>query len=135
MRISERRKTWFALAAIALGATGCSQPPPLSGGKPLDHWVKATQDPDTGIRKEAVCKLGNAGAPNPEAWTAVAAALRDRQPEIRREAILALMKCGPRAQETVPVLRELAQRDPDAQVRVYAAKAAKKLENDAHGGL
>src|SRR5205085_2838518 len=98
------------------------------GGKPLDHWVKAAQDPDARQRKTAVCKLGNAGAGEAAAWTALCAALRDRDAEVRREAIVALMKCGPRAQEAVAILTELRGSDPDVQVRVFAGKALQKLQ-------
>ena len=122
----------IAAAALTFFVAGCSQPPPLSGGKPIDHWVKAAQAPDPALRKAAVCKLGNAGAPDVPAWTALSSALRDRHAQVRREAILALMKCGRRAQETVPVLRELEQHDPDPQVRVHARKAVQKLLIDAN---
>ena len=117
-----------ALAVLAVLLAGCGQTAtPLSGGKPVEHWVKVIQGPDAGLRKTAVCKLGNAGAPDAEAWTALKGALRDRDTAVRREAILAIMKCGPRAQEAIPVLAELARQDPDAQVRQFAGKAAKKL--------
>jgi HEAT repeat protein len=121
-------KPTFAFAIVAMLATGCSQAPPLSGGKPIDHWIKAVQDPDAKQRKTAVCKLGNAGAEPAEAWTALCGALRDRDAEVRREAIVALMKCGPRAEETVPTLVELQRSDPDARVRAFASKAVKKLQ-------
>jgi HEAT repeat protein len=124
-------KPTLALAIFAVLMAGCSQGPPLSGGKPVEHGVNALQASDAKVRKRAVCKLGNAGAPEAEAWAAVVAALRDRDAGVRQEAILALMKCGPRAQETVPVLAELEQHDADAQVRVYAGKALKKLRSDA----
>ncbi|SRR5260370_743035 len=120
-----------APAILAVLLAGCSQTaPPLSGGKPVDHWVKAMHEPDAGLRKTAVCKLGNAGAPDAEAWTAVCGALRDRDTVVRREAILAIMKCGPRAQEAIPVLGELERQDPDARVRLDAGKAAKKLRSE-----
>ena len=72
----------LVLGVIALLAAGCSQTPSLSGGKPLEHWVKAMADPDAKLRKTAVAKLGNAGAPDPQAWAALAGA-RDNASSIR----------------------------------------------------
>ena len=119
---------------LALGLVllcGCSQAPPLAGGKPVEHWVQAAQDPDAKVRQAAVGKLGNAGAADEAVWSALAGALRDRDAGVRREAILALMKCGARAQEAEPVLAELAQRDPDPQVRAFAGKALKKVRSQS----
>jgi HEAT repeat protein len=58
---------------------------------------------------------------------ALTGALKDGDPAVRREAILALMKCGPRAEDATPVLAGLAQRDPDSQTRSHASKAIQKL--------
>ena len=124
-------RPYHALAIFAVLLAGCSQTAPLSGGKPVDYWVTAMQGPDAGLRKTAVCKLGNAGAPDAETWNALCRALRDRDAAVRREAILAIMKCGPRGQEAIPVLAELERQDPDAQVRMYAGKAAKKLRTES----
>src|SRR5260221_13941398 len=124
-------RPFHVLAILVVLLAGWSQTAPLSGGKPADYWVKAMQGPDAGLRKTAVCKLGNAGAPDAESWTALCGGLRDRDAAVRREAILAIMKCGPRGQEAIPVLAVLERQDPDAQVRVYAGKAAKKLRSES----
>jgi HEAT repeat protein len=79
------------------------------------------------LRKTAVFKLGNVGATDPAVWPALLEALKDKDAAVRREAILALMKFGPGAHEAIGILTELRQRDADAQVRVYAAKALRKL--------
>jgi len=42
--------------------------------------------------------------------------------------ILALVKCGPAAKETIPELAEVQQNDRDAKVRDYAAKALEKTQ-------
>jgi HEAT repeat protein len=128
-------KAVIAIAAISVGMAGCTKAPALSGGKPAEYWIKAARAPDAATRKTAVCKLGNAGAPDAEAWAALSGALRDKNAGVRREAILALMKCGRRAEEVVPILRELQQRDPDTQVRGDAGKAVQKLARDASGAL
>jgi HEAT repeat protein len=116
---------------LVLLAGGCSQTPPLAGGKPIDYWVQAMQSPDAKLRKTAVAKLGNAGAAEATGWAALSGALRDRDAGVRREAIVALMKCGPQARQTEPVLAEMARGDADPQVRAAAAKAVAKLRRDA----
>ncbi len=55
------------------------------------------------------------------------AALSDGDAAVRREAILALLKFGPTAATAIPALADMQQRDRDAQVRQYAAKAVAKL--------
>jgi HEAT repeat protein len=49
---------------------------------------------------------------------------------VRSEAILAVLKFGPKAQETVPTLTDLSRHDRDAKVRSFAAKALEKLRSD-----
>jgi HEAT repeat protein len=110
------------------GAAGCgSAPPTLAGGKPVSHWVQAIRDKDPKVRKEAAAKLGNVGPADPTALPALTAALKDPDAGVRREVIVALVKCGPAAREAVPALTELRQRDPDPQVRAYAARALETL--------
>ena len=59
---------------------------------------------------------------------AVTAALKDNDPAVRREAILALVKFGAAAKEAAPILTEMRRNDRDAQVRSHAAKALESLE-------
>jgi HEAT repeat protein len=105
-----------------LGGCGRGQPT-LAGGKPVGHWVEALRSKDARVRREAVFKLGNVGPADAAAFPAVSAALGDKDWRVRREAILALTKFGPEAREAVPTLTRLRQRDPNALVRAYAAKA------------
>ena len=113
---------------VAISACGC-QPhaPTLSGGKPAAHWLAAANDPDARVRKAAVCKLGNIGPAEPAAFPAVARALKDRDPAVRREAILAVLKFSDRAQDAAPALQEMRLRDADPRVRDFAGKALAKL--------
>jgi HEAT repeat protein len=115
---------------LAILASGCGQTQPtMVGGKPVSQWLKALQEPDAKVRKTAVVKLGNVGTADPAALPAVIGALKDPDAAVRCEAILALVKCGPAAAEAIPALTDLQQRDPNAQVRHYAAKAIEKLVN------
>jgi HEAT repeat protein len=120
-----RTLTW---AALALLVCGCAKSPPtLAGGKPVSHWVEALHGRDAKARKTAAAKLGNVGPADPAVLPALTAALRDRDPGVRREAVLGLLKCGPGAREAAGALAELRQRDRDPQVRTYAAKALARL--------
>ena len=124
------RRLFLAVTLIGL-VGGCSSSASLSGGKPVEHWVQAAKDPDAHVRRTAIAKLGNAGAAEAGAWAVVKDALHDRDAGVRREAILAVMKCGPRASEVLPSLTELEQRDPDPRVREGAAKAVRKLKAES----
>src|SRR5438067_6313867 len=121
-----RRLCLLAVVLIALGGCGPATPT-LAGGKPVGYWLEALHGPDAKLRKTAVFKLGNVGPADAAVVPALTTALKDRDAGVRREAILALMKCGVDAREAIPTLTELQQHDRDAHVRVYAAKALRKL--------
>jgi len=110
---------------------GCNQhQPSLSGGKPVDHWVSLLRDsPDPKVRKEAAFKLGNVGSTDPAVLSALCGAIKDGDAAVRCEVILALVKCGPVAQEAVPALTELREHDRNPKVRSYASKAVEKLRS------
>jgi HEAT repeat protein len=70
--------------------------------------------------------LGNVGAVDAAVVPALIAAAKDRDARVRRAAIVALLRIGPKASQAVVVLEEAAQ-DEDAKVREYAAKALKAV--------
>jgi HEAT repeat protein len=116
------------LAAVSL-LSGCSKASPtLSGGKPIEHWIKALNDPDGATRRTAVQKLGNVGPADPAVFPALLGALDDGDADVRCDVILALLKFGPKAKDASVALAEIRQRDPDAKVRAYAVKALAKIE-------
>ena len=125
----------FAVAALLMAAIGgCHKTPPTqSGGKSVSYWLEAVTGPDAKLRKEAVEKLGNVGPTDPAALPAVIRALRDQDAKVRRAAIVALMKFGPLREETKPILTDLKARDPDVQVRSFAARALDRVASDAEG--
>jgi HEAT repeat protein len=100
----------------------------LAGGKPVSHWVQALTDADPRLRKTAAFKLGNVGAADPAVLPALCKALADPNAVVRREVIMAVVKCGAGAHEALPALEDLRQRDPDATVRDYAQRALEKME-------
>jgi HEAT repeat protein len=123
-------KSAAAGSVVALAVlSGCGPAePPLSGGKSVQHWLQALQHRDPKHRQEAVIKLGNAGASDAAVLPALVGALKDSDARVRCEAILAVLKCGPSAQEAVPALTEVMHHDKDTKVRSYAAKAVEKLK-------
>jgi HEAT repeat protein len=76
-------------------------------------------------RAEAATQLGDMGA-----WDAVpalAAALKDKAPQVRANAAYALTKLKEHAQEAVPALKEALQ-DPDGTTRLNAAVALSNMK-------
>jgi HEAT repeat protein len=119
----------LALLVLVPLLSGCrNSEPPLSGGKPISHWIETLQDPSPKVRKQAVTKLGNAGSADPAVLPAVMEALKDTDAEVRCEAILALMKLGPAARDAIVTLTQMQRVDHDDQVRSFAAKALQKLQ-------
>ena len=118
------------ILVLVVCCCGCGKAPPtLAGGKPVRYWIEALQNPDVHLRKKAAFKLGNVGSSDADALPALIGALKDRDAVVRCEAILALVKFGPQARKALPMLTEMQQRDPNAQVRRYAVKAIEKLAN------
>lgn len=114
------------VAVLLMALSGCDQAPTTTR---VNYWLEALHAPDAKLRKEAAFKLGNLGTTDAAVVPALRGALTDANPAVRREAILALLKCGPDAKAAVPIFTDLRQRDPNAQVRRYAAKAIEKLAN------
>lgn len=121
------RTTLLAVLVVALG--GCSeQQPPSAGGKPIDFWVKSLDSPDAALRQKAARKLGNVGTLHEGALPSLIKALKDPEPLVRREAILAVAKFGPEAKQAIPALQQLQRNDEeDGQLRDFAAAALKKI--------
>jgi HEAT repeat protein len=110
---------------------GCGQPKTmLAGGKPVEHWLKALEDPDGKVRKAAVIKLGNVGTADEAAFPAILRALKDPDAGVRREAILAAVKFGPLGREAIPTLTHLKDHDDDPYIRATAIKALQKLQGE-----
>ena len=115
---------------LSMMATGCSSKtgPVLSGGKQVNEWVRILSDPDPKLRQKAVEKLGNVGASDATVVAALCAALKDKNADVRRQAVFALVKCGSPAGNVVESLREVRRQDSDPKVRDYAARALETLD-------
>jgi HEAT repeat protein len=81
------------------------------------------------VRKKAAFTLGNIGPSDPAVLPALTGALKDADAGVRCEAVLALLKYGPGAEEAIPELTEVQAKDRDARVRAYAARAVEKLRS------
>ena len=85
-----------------------------------------------GYEKWAVARLclaaGKYGAEAAPAVPELARALKHKEECVRRYAAQALGNIGGPSKETLPGLREMAEKDPEARVRDWAAQAVKKIE-------
>jgi vesicle coat complex subunit len=123
--------TLLLTALVATASTGCGKSQPtLAGGKPIRYWVEAINDSNPMTRKEAALHLGNVGPTDDAALPALLGAMRDPDPRVRCEVILAVVKFGPDAKQAVDDLTDLKLHDGDAKVRDHASKALAKLARD-----
>jgi HEAT repeat protein len=126
-------RQWAVVCVAAVAAVGCGKSalPTQAGGKSIQHWVDALNDPLVKNREAAVTKLGNVGTADPAAIPALIGALKDKSPLVRRTAILALAKSGHAAQDAAGPLTDIQSHDQDAKVRELAAKGLKLLQGGA----
>jgi HEAT repeat protein len=118
------------VAALGLGGCGEERHPMLSGGREVKSWVEDLRSPDARVRRQAVLKLGNVGDADPAVADALAGALRDSDPLVRHDAVMAVVKLKSPGEPIVAALRDLAKNDQDDRVRESAAKALKKLGHE-----
>jgi len=125
----------LVIVACCLVFGGCGkQRAPLTGGKPISHWVQVLHDREAKVRKEAVFKLGNAGTTDAAVLPALIGALQDSDSRVRSEAILALAKSSRDVKEANDALAHVRSSDRDPHVRSLAAKALKKLPEATRTG-
>jgi hypothetical protein len=122
-------KIWIAVLLLCFSNSGChkAQPPTASGGKQTSYWVAAITNSNMKARKRAVFELGNAGAADPIVIPALTKALKDSDPVVRREAVIALTKCGKPATDARPALIDAQAHDRDSKVRDSATRALQQL--------
>jgi HEAT repeat protein len=115
------------LVIVLISLSGCGGARPTMAGS---KWAAALRAPDARERRKAAFTLGNIGASDPAVLPALIGALRDADAGVRREAVLALLKYGPGAEEAIPDLTALREKDRDARVRAYAGKALARLRDE-----
>jgi HEAT repeats len=122
----------IAIMLVTFSLAGCHKEKPLlAGGKSVAHWIERSCDPSDKVRKEAVAKLGNVGHADPAVLPSLIAALKDKSPAVRREAIVGIVKYGPEANDVRESLMVVQTNDPDPAVRDFAARAMQKLDQAA----
>jgi hypothetical protein len=120
-------KKLILLLGLLVLACGCGgEQPRMAGSK----WAEALQHPDRKTCRKAAFTLGNIGQSDPAALPALLGALQDPDAGVRCEAVLALLKCGQEAGETVPALTKLEKYDADSRVRGHAAQALESLARE-----
>jgi HEAT repeat protein len=94
--------------------------------------IEALKSPEACLRATAL--LAQLGPKAGVAAPALAAALGDPNPEVRREALFALASMGP---EAAPALAAITQAldDPEMRVRAIAAYALGRIGEGAHGAI
>jgi len=124
-------KTVLNLLALACAALLLCTPDLLTAESKREEAQKMmkvlakSRDPEE--RRNAAERLGSMGAT--DAAPALAQALKDQEPRVRRAAAGALWQLGPAAKDAIPALRE-AMRDPYGPVVINAAGALRNLGVD-----
>jgi HEAT repeat protein len=116
----------IVLLFLVISLSGCGKDYPKLAGR---KWADALGHHDIKLRKKAAFTLGNIGPSDPVVLPALIRALKDTDPGVRCQAILALLKCRPFAGEALAELTELQNTDRDNRVRAYAAEALKKMRS------
>ena len=116
-------------AATVLGEIGKDTPEAVS------HLMKALEDPDYIVRKNAARALGIIGPPARESVSGLCALLKgDASQQVRQEAAMALGMIHARPEESVPALLR-AFKDSDEWARMRAISAVGRFGPEAASAL
>lgn len=138
-RPADRKRTtrefgFRMLLSTALFATlGCGsqeEGPLLAGGREVESWIAALNDPSPQLRRRAVLKLGNVGDDDPDAEEALARALKDPDPLVRRDAIFAVIKLEQPGDAIIARLNAMSREDGEPEIRDAASRVLKKLSGN-----
>jgi HEAT repeat protein len=102
---------------------------PSLGRALLPALIRATGDPDSEVRANAIVSLGHLGAPAAAAVPALIVALGDEDKGVRSNACEALRAIGPAARPAIPALVNLLV-DHDPEVRRQIIMALKAIGPD-----
>ncbi len=131
MTLNSRRQRYLVKVVLALLVAGCGETASHTtvGGRDASAWIKALNDPDAKLRRQAVLKLGNVIADNPAAAEALETALKDADPLVRFDAVLAVFKDPVPRPSVLLALESMSLSDPDQKVKEAAAKALVKIKS------
>lgn len=122
--------TCAILSMMILAVAGCKshdEAPILAGGREVESWLTALQDPDPKVRRQAVLKLGNVGDADPDVEQGLSGALSDRDPQVRRDAVFAVVKLQQPGDEIVSQLETMSRDDNEPGIRDVATRALARL--------
>jgi hypothetical protein len=105
------------------GCNGEERGPTLVGGREVKSWLVDLHDPKPRVRRQAVLKLGNVGDSDPTVVDALAEALRDADPLVRRDTVLAVAKLSKPSDAVIVQLKAMEKSDRDPLIRDYAKRA------------
>jgi HEAT repeat protein len=96
-------------------------------GKSTDEWIEQLQTGDGVGRLRAIKALSTRGKEVEVVVPALAKALTDKDPFVRRDAAMALGRIGPEARTALPFL-QATRKDQNARVRRAASNALKQID-------
>ena len=100
----------------------------------VNKWSEGVKSTDKKTRMLALNHLGNYSTAAPEVFALVAGALKDPDPEVRREAIRNLWKFDKKPNEAIAALTEAKDSETDPKIKGDAQtmiKAIQDRESDA----
>jgi HEAT repeat protein len=121
------RSVLVLCSLLVAGCGGEERAPFQAGGRQVKDWVADLNSPKAAVRRQAVHKLGNVGDTDPTAAEALTVALGDKDPLVRHDAVLGVLKLGKPTDTITNLLESMAKNDKDAGVRDIAQKALTKL--------
>lgn len=130
-----RRRAWLVAGGLLLLAVGVVlavpswrsrllggvRGEPFAEGRPVSSWIDTLRAGDDEARARAAYVLGESGADAPGVAPALAGALKDRNPMVRRNAAAALARFGAHPDTVAALLGAL--KDSEHPVRQEAARS------------
>ncbi len=92
-------------------------------------WVDAVHDPERSVRMKALMNLAELNGQSDDGVQAAAVAINDKDPVIRRLAIVTLSKSGTKGKPHLPVLMTISKEDQDRELRDLAGVAVATLRD------
>jgi hypothetical protein len=121
-----RTDTRTMLLGVLVAILGCQaeeRGPILAGGREVRSWIADLHNPQPKVRRQAVLKLGNVGDSDSAVADALAEALRDSDPLVRRDAVMAVAKLLKPGDAVIAQLKVMEKSDRDSLTRDFAKRA------------
>jgi HEAT repeat protein len=131
--LAKRNWTTIAVVIVISSISGCTSDergPILAGGREVKSWIADLSDPKPQVRRQAVLKLGNVGDADPAVAEGLAAALRDKDVIVRREAVRAVAKLTQATGTIMAELKTIIASDRDSLARDYAQRAIARFDKN-----